>query len=176
MTKPPHLINPHRFARLIAWAQAMLGWAALMLFTDATTLNRRHIRQRYCFLSFDRIERIVRKLAIVRAAQLAHLRMRPRPAVRNAAAPGFRRRIVRGGLWRAIGGSRLRRALKHKDPAKRLQRLIAALADIDAFTRRYMLARARRRLTRLCAVLMVAPSPDRILLGPSASPCAANTS
>ena len=34
-------------------------------------------------------------------------------------------------------GGRLRKALKHRDPRVRTQRLMAALADIDGFARRY---------------------------------------
>lgn len=66
MNKPPRIINPHRFARLIAWAQAMLAWMALALFS-APAINRRHIRQRYRLLSLDRLERFVSAAAIIRA-------------------------------------------------------------------------------------------------------------
>ncbi len=141
MNKPPSPFNPHRIARLIAWLQAMLAWAASVLFTDVAQ-SRRRIRQRYGFLSLDPLARLVRDLAIVRAADLMHLRARPRfRGVRNAAAHGFRRCTTRGAWRRAIAGSRLRNALKHRDPLQRIQRLLAAIADIDAFARRY-LARA----------------------------------
>jgi uncharacterized protein (DUF58 family) len=58
---------------------------------------------------------------------------------------------------RATLGGRLRKALKHRDPRVRLQRLMAALADIDGFARRYLVARALKRLTKLNAVVMCAP-------------------
>jgi hypothetical protein len=175
MNKPQPLINPHRFARLVAWLQALLAWAAQILFATTARPNRRHIRQRYGFISLDRIERCVRALVITHAVQLAQLRRRQRP-LRNAAAFGFRRRIARGGLLRAAVGARVRKALKHRDPAQRIQRLVGALANIDAFARRYLLARAKRRLTRLHAVLIAAPMAEPVFGGPPRAPCAADTS
>jgi hypothetical protein len=177
MNKPPSPFNPHRIARLIAWLQAMLAWAASVLFAETARANRRHIRQRYRFLSLDPLARLVRDLAVLRATEFTHLRSRPRlRGVRNAAECGFRRRTTRGAWRRAIAGSRLRKALKHRDPAQRIQLLLAALADIDAFARRYLIARAKRRLTRLFPILIFAP-PVALLVSPSMpEPCAANTS
>ena len=177
MKKPPSPITPHRFARLTAWLSAMLAWAGSVLFADAARPSRRHIRQRYGFLSLDPLARLVRDLAIVRAADLAHLRTRPRfRGVRNAAAHGFRRCTARGAWRRAIAGSRLRNALKHRDPAQRIQRLLAAIADIDAFARRYLAPRAKRRLTRLFPILMLAPPAAPFFALAAPEPCAVNTS
>jgi hypothetical protein len=176
MNKPPSPFNPHRIARLIAWLQAMLAWAASVLFTDVAQ-SRRRIRQRYGFLSLDPLARLVRDLAIVRAADLMHLRARPRfRGVRNAAAHGFRRCTTRGAWRRAIAGSRLRNALKHRDPLQRIQRLLAAIADIDAFARRYLAPRARRRLTRLFPLLVFAPPAAPLIALAAPEPYAANTS
>ena len=176
MKTPPSRFNPHRIARLMAWLRAILAWAASVLFADVAH-SRRHIRQRYGFLSLDPIARLVRDLAIVRAAELTHLRTRPRfRGVRNAAAQGFRRPTARGAWKRAIAGSRLRNALKHRDPAQRIQRLLAAIADIDAFARRYLAPRAKGRLTRLFPVLLFAPSAAPLVSRAAPEPCAANTS
>jgi len=163
MNKPIRLYSPHRFARLIAWAQAMLAWAALVLFSAVAPINRRHIRQRYHALSLDCVERVVRRLAMLRAAEIAHLRTGPRRLPRNAAPDGFRRRTTPEALRRAIAGSRFRKALKHRDIAERWRRLSAALADIDAFARRYLVPRAMRRLTRLFPVLMDAPAAEPLV-------------
>jgi hypothetical protein len=177
MNKPPSPFNPHRIARLIAWLRAMLAWAASVLFADTARPSRRHIRQRYRFLSLDPLARLVRDLAIVRATDLVHLRSRPRSrGVRNAAAHGFRRRTTRGAWTRTIAGSRLRNALKHRDPAQRIHRLLAAIADIDAFARRYLVPRAKRRLTRLFPVLMFAPAAAPLVSCTAPDPCAADTS
>jgi hypothetical protein len=175
MHKPPRFITKHRLARLVAWAQAMLTWLARALLADVAP-SRRHIRQRYPAFSLDWAERIVRALAVTRAVELAGLRKRPRPPLRNAAGRGFRRRVARGAVLRAVAGSRFRKALKHRDAAQRLQRLIAAFADIDAFARRHLVARARRRLTRLHAVIPSAPPSAPCLAQAAPEPRAVNTS
>jgi hypothetical protein len=175
MNKPRPIINPHRFARLIAWAQAMLAWMALVMFSNAAA-NRRHIRQRYRFVSLDWVERFVRAAAIIRAIEITHARADPRRTRRNTAPNGFRRRIARSAYLRAVAGSRFRRALKHRDITERLRRLMAALVDIDAFARRTLVARARRRLTRLCPVVLVAPRAAALVRLTAAPPAPANTS
>lgn len=174
MNKPSSIINPHRFARLIAWAQAMLAWVALALFSN-TSVNRRYIRQRYRFLSLGRLERFVRAAAIVRAMEITRMSA-GRRAARNTAPSGFRRRIVRGAMMRAIAGSRFRKAIKHRDLRERLLRLAAALGDIDAFARRYLVPVAKRRLTRIAPVIMVAPAARHLMSGPAPSPLVINTS
>lgn len=176
MKKPPSLINPYRIARLVAWLSAMLAWAMSVLYAHASP-SRRRIRQRYGFLSLGRIERLVRALIIVRATELTRLRARPGfRGARNAAARGFRRRTAPGAWLRAIAGSRLRRALKHRDPAQHIQRLLVALGDIDGFARRYLVRRAARRLTRRRPILLLAPPAALLIARPMPQPCAANTS
>jgi len=177
MKHTPPFLTQHRFARLIAWLCAMLAWAAATLFANTTRPKRRHIRQRYAFLSLDYIERLVRELIIVRAADLTHLGARPRLCfVRNRAARGFRRRTARGAMLRSIAGSRLRKALKRRDPAQHLQVLFAALASIDALARRYLLPRAQRRLTRLFPILMFAPPAAALSSLAAPAPHAADSS
>lgn len=175
MYKTPTLLKPHRVARLIAWLRAMLAWAVSVLWTEDAPANRRHIRQRYRFLSLDRIERYVRALAIIRAMDITRLRVRRR-GLRNTAGSGFRRRTERAAMMRAVAGSRFRKALKHRDPVQRVRRLFAALADIDAFARRYLVPRALRRLTRLYAVLVCAPSSHPLCSRATPAPCGADTS
>lgn len=171
-----HFLHPHRFARIVRWAQAMLAWLALLLFADAPRVDRRRIRQRAGFASLDWAARLVRTLAILRAAEISGIRKRPRPPLRNAAGAGFRRRITRGAICRAIAGARFRKALKARDPRTRLQLLLTALADIDAFARRYLLPRALRRLTKLHAVIMRAPPADSIFSLTAPEPCRADSS
>jgi hypothetical protein len=169
------IIKPYRFARILIWAKAMLAWLALALFSE-TRINRRHIRRRYHFISRAWIERLVGTLAIIRATELAALPRIKRPPPRNAAPPGFRRRAWRAGVHRAILGARLRKALKHKDPRRHFERLFAALSDIDAFVRRYLLKRVLRRFTKRRAVVMAASPAVAVLALAVAAPGAADTS
>lgn len=174
MHKPPPLLTPHRCARLVAWAQAMLAWLATALF-GAGALSGAWRLRRYPLL--DSIEHLVRGLAICRTIELAHLRERPRARLlHDTLGAGFRRRTERSEILRSIAGSRWRKALKHRDPAQRLQRLLAALADIDSFARRYLVPRAMRRLTRLFPVLPVAPPAVRVASRAAPETCAVNSS
>lgn len=157
MRSPTRLLKPHRFARITLWARTVLAWLVFALFSDAAHISRRRIRQRCRFAALDRIERLVRALAVIRAAELAGLRKPSRRVFAAAAPAGFRRRIKGGALLRAAVGARFRKALKHRIPCRRIQRLLAALADIDALARRCLVRRVKRGLARLCAVVPVTP-------------------
>ncbi len=78
---------------------------------------------------------------------------------------------------RAVFGARARKALRARNTLERIQRLIAAFSDIDGFTRRYMVVRALKRLTKLSAIIMIAP-PAELVRGPPlhAPPSGADTS
>jgi hypothetical protein len=161
MHKRPPLLNPNRIARLVSWAVAMLSWIALAL-CGARFTSRRHVRQRYGFVSLAWLTKLLGALAMIRAAEMAPVRPPPSRTMRNAAPAGFRRRINRPGQMRAILGSRLRKALAAPTAHGRICRLIAAFRDLDGFARRYLLPRALKRLTKLHAVLMVAPAADPV--------------
>jgi hypothetical protein len=176
LNKPNRLLKPHRFARLVLWAKTMLIWLAVVLFDETAAIDRRRIRQRYRFASLDALERLVRALAVIRAVEITGVSRRPRPPLRNAAPAGFRRRVRRSGLMRATVGSRFRKALKAHDPRARIHRLLAALADIDAFARRYLAPRALRRLTKLHSVVMYAPPAEAVVSLAATEPRAADTS
>ncbi|MBX3428394.1 MAG: hypothetical protein KF779_02305 [Hyphomonadaceae bacterium] len=174
-TRPP-LLNPNRTARLISWAVAMLSWIALVLCGERFA-NRRHIRQRYGFVSLAWLKQLLGALAIARVAEMLTDRRAPSRTLRNTAPACFRRRINRAGMSRAILGSRLRKALAAPTPHGRISRLIAAFRDLDGFTRRYLLPRALRRLTKLCAIIMVAPPAQcAASLGLPLTPACADTS
>lgn len=174
MNKPTRLLNPHRTARLAAWALAMLAWVAGMLFGQGAP-HRRRLRQRGRFFSLDRLARLTCRLAMIRAVEIAGIRPRQR-TIRNAAPAGFQRRTAPRARERACIGARLRKAMKRGDVAARIGFLAAALADIDAFARRYLLARALRRLTKLCAIVAFAPPAVAILAPPAFTPAAADSS
>ncbi len=174
MNKPVHFLSQHRLARLIAWALAMLAWVADALLGEGAP-HRRRLRQRGGFFSLDRLARFTCRLALARAADIVGLRARQR-AIRNAAPSGFRRRTTPRALLRACIGSRLRRAVKRGDVAARIRFLRAALSDIDAFARRYTVPRALRRLTKLCAIVPIAPRTEAMLGPPAPSPACADSS
>jgi hypothetical protein len=174
MRKPIRFLRQHRRDRLIAWALAMLTWVASVLFTERAP-TRRRIRQRYRRLSLRMLTRLVRNLAIIRAVELTQIRP-PQRQVRNAAPSGFRRRTRPRALVRAVIGARLRKAFKRGDLAQRVQFLISALADIDAFARHYLVPRALRRLTKLCAIIPIAPQADAISSALAPAPACADSS
>lgn len=174
MHKPVRFLSPHRRARLIAWALAMLAWVAGALF-GAGFFGRRRLRQRGHYLSLERLTRLTCRLALVRAIELTGIRPRER-ARRNSAPAGFRRRIAQRALRRASTGARLRKALKQGDLATPISFLARALADIDAFAHRYLVARARRRLTKLCAIVLIAPPAAAILAQLAHVPALADSS
>jgi hypothetical protein len=153
----------------------MLAWLAALFFDDAPSTNRRHIRQRYGYAAIGWAERLIANLALIRAVELSGVAARFYPNKRNAAPTGFRRRM-RGVSLRAALGARARKAIRSPDAFKRIQLLIAAFADIDAFARRYLVKRAITRLTRICAIIMIAPPAEavRTLAAPAAA--AADTS
>jgi len=173
--KPPPLLSPHRTARFIRWAVLMLEWLAALLFADARA-SRRRIRQRYGLISFAWAYRLLRALVIIRAVQLTGLRARAGPRPRNGAPAGFRRRVNRNAVMRATFGARARKALNACNTLGRIQRLIAAFSDLDGFTRRYMVPRALKRLSKLCAIIMIAPPAEATRLRAMPAPCGADTS
>jgi hypothetical protein len=173
MQKPVRFLKPHRAARIIAWALAMLTWVVDALF-GAGVSGRRRLRQRGRHFSLDRLARLTCLLALARAAEIAGIRPRAR-VIRNAAPAGFRRRTTPHALIRACIGAPLRKALKRGDLATRIRFLAAALSNLDAFARRYLLPRALRRLTKLCAIVACAPGAALTLGAPAPSPALADS-
>ena len=169
MRKPPHS-NVHRLARLILCARAMIIWAAAVLF-DGLIPSRRRIRQRYGMLSIDRLTRLVRILLVARAGQMIVKRREAR-SFRDAAGPGFRRRVRPRNVLRSIAGSRLRRFMRHGGDAERFARLVRMLNNLDAYARAFLLRRAENGVNRLAPVLAVRPPHDaaRTLFAPSPAP------
>lgn len=148
------ILNQHRASRVILWAQTLLSWALLLLYSSKSQINRRHMRQRFGLLSIEHVKRTVCALIVVRAVEIAGLRGGSGRWRRNAPL-GFRCRPRTAGIMRASIGARLRRALCHRDVRERIVRLLAAFSDIDGFARRYLVARGR--LTRLRPIVIAAP-------------------
>lgn len=176
ITRSPH-ISEQRFARLTAWAGLMLAWIGMMLFgAERPRPRRRLLRRRYRYLSLHPMARLIARFVVMRAAEM--LNRRPaRSDVRCDFAPdGFARRTRPRQLVRAAIGSRLRRALRHRDIAARFAVLAHALANLDALVAGFM-RRARRGLTRLYPITLAAPPADAVRSSaPPPAACAADTS
>jgi hypothetical protein len=137
------LTTPHRRQRLVLWAIAMLSWIAAVLFAERE-ITHRQLRQRRR-ASIDGLRRVVINLILLRARELSGLRPRKLRFWKHG------RDLRTRHLIRSLVGSKLRRALKHKDPAMRIARLIGALRNLDAYAQ-HLALRMRRRLTRLWAI------------------------
>lgn len=133
MSSPP-IISNHRLARLALWLLALVAWFAL-------GGQRSERQRRRANISFDKVERAVRDLILIRAAQLLPPR-KAKPRRHNAPKPPPVRLRAAGGVW-------LRRRLsKRGDLVTRAAQLLAALRN----WRELAAALARRRaagLTRL---------------------------
>jgi len=134
----------HRRQRLALWALAMLSWIAAVLF-GGKCVTVRHMRQRYARVSIERLTRLAIHLIIIRAGELAPVRSGKLRYWR------YGRHLVAPHFFRSLVGSKLRRVLKHKDPATRVANLIAALRNLDSAARQ-LASRMQRRLTRLWAI------------------------
>ncbi|MGD9982277.1 MAG: hypothetical protein AB7H66_13125 [Hyphomonadaceae bacterium] len=150
---PKRHLSQHRRARLIAWTLAMLAWLAWVFVADRAP-SRRHMRQRYGLISLDRLARKVALLILVRAGELAHKRRRANPFLARCRGRARQPRHI----CRSIIGSRLRRALKHRDFTTRITILTDALRRLDVWARRYV-RQMRRGLTRLWPI-RAKPAPS----------------
>ena len=132
------LTTTHQRQRLVLWALAMLSWIAAVLFAGKE-ITHRQLRQRYKRVSLESLTRMTIHLIVIRATELGRWpRRKPRFWSR-----GCDLRVRH--LMRSLVGSKLRRALKSKQPEERIEALKYVLHHLDVFAR-YV---ARRRLTRL---------------------------
>ncbi|WP_395645280.1 hypothetical protein [Terricaulis sp.] len=126
----------------------MLAWIAALL-SGAEPL-RRHLRHRCRKMSLHVIVRLIKQLILVRAAQINGLRRKRRPILFKHGRDLRRRHFLR-----SLYGSKLRRALRHRDPLARIVLLAQALKDLDALAERFA-QRLRCGFMRLWAI---APAP-----------------
>lgn len=157
---PPPPISNHRLARLALWLLALLAWFA------CGRIGERQ-RRRYGEVSTKKIERAVRDLIIIRAAQL--LTTRKRGARRYHANP------VRTSL-RAVAGVWLRRRLRTQgDVIARTQHLLAALRNWRALAAELAYRRCKG-LTRLAPINFQPEPTAPVCVLAFAAPAAADTS
>jgi hypothetical protein len=162
-------LTQHRLRRLALWTLAMLSWLAAMLPANRA-IARRHLQQRIGFISLPWLTRRVGHILIVRAAQLGRLRRRKRLRFWRHG-----RDLRPAHLIRSVLGGRLRRALKHRDAATWIAKLIHVLRNLDAYARP-LIRRLRGGLTRL-ARLMPAITPAAAIHGaPASAPAIADSS
>lgn len=152
------IISNRRLARLALWLLAVLAWFVLG--------DRHH--QRRAHITFDKIERAVRDLILIRAAQILGPR-KTKPRRHHGQTP------TRISL-RAVGGSWLRRRLRTRgDLFARAAKLLAALRD----WRDLGAELARRRaagLTRLAPARLIADLAAPVHAPAPLTLCAADTS
>jgi hypothetical protein len=119
----------------------MLRWIAAVVFAGQA-VTARQVRARHKRVSLDGLTRLVIQLLIVRSAELARRKCRRLRFFRHG------RDLKRRHFIRSLLGARLRRALKPKTLAARIDALIRALRDLDLYARQL----ANRRLTRLWSI------------------------
>lgn len=139
------LTTAHQRRRLALWALTMLRWIAAVLFAGRT-VTARQFETRRERLSLHGLTRLVIQLLIVRSGELARPRRRRLRFFRNG------RELKRRHFIRSFLGARLRRVLKPRGIAARIDALIRVLRDLDLYARQL----ARRRITRLWSI---APAP-----------------
>jgi hypothetical protein len=148
------LTTSHQRRRLALWALTMLRWIAAVLFAGKP-VSARQLHARCGRVSLERLTRMVVRLLIIRSSEL-----RPR---RRGRLRFFRHgRDLRPRHYiRSLLGARLRRVLKPKHLAARIDALIGVLRHLDRYARQL----AKRRITRLWGV-NPAPTPAAILSAP----------
>jgi hypothetical protein len=149
-------LTQHRIQRLALWGLATLSWMAAVLFGDR--LIAFHQLRRFDDTTLLGVKRMVVALLIERALNMLHRRRNRRRA-----------RLWRHGLdlrprhWiRSLLGSKLRRALNHRDPATHMAQLIAVLRNLDAYAAR-LARRMRLGLRRLWSTVAPIASAELVL-------------
>ena len=154
MKTSSRFISDHRLARLIRWGEAVLAWLIAIILADATP-QPRHGRR--CAM-LEAMPRFIESLLVLRVSNLVFARVPARRTRRPRHAPaGFLRRApTRTQTLRAAVGLKLRRRLRPRDLCARFRIWLEALRDLDAFAAP-LIARARRRLTRLAPLVIARP-------------------
>lgn len=153
-SRRPFLLTQHRLKRLTAWAMLLLAWM-LAVFSEGAAMSSRQARTRHGRGNLDRIARIVCALIAQYTARLPNRRRKPYQALRQFASRGFVQRKQRH-LWRSAFGSALRRRLYAHDPRQRIEKLSAALRNLDELAAMFA-RRMERGFTRLKPLVLASP-------------------
>lgn len=121
-------------------------------------------------MSLEGLKRMVLKLILVRAHELARRRTPQRFHL-------FRhgRALKRRHIMRSVIGSRLRRMLKRTKAEERITVLIDVLRNLDHYAA-LLAKRLKRRLTRLFAIIATPLPAWPLFGGPASSPACTDTS
>ena len=130
----------------------MLRWIAAVLFAGKPA-NARQVTARHKRVSLEGLTRLVVQLLIIRSAELMQRRRKRLRFFRHG------RDLRRRHYIRSLLGARLRRVLKPKSIAARIDALIRVLRHLDLYARQL----AKRRITRLWSVTP-APTPAPLSL------------
>ena len=160
---PTHhpILTSHRLQRYVLWALALVSWIAATAFANRPISARR--ARRFGDVSWLDLSHLVGNLLMIRAlhmlGRVPPLRRVPYWLRDRGARPSHFRR--------SLFGAKLRRALRHKDPATHLAQLIAVLRNLNAYAAHLARnIRRRRRLLRLVPQIAAAT----LMLGPPAPP------
>jgi hypothetical protein len=162
------ILTRRRLQSYILWTLAMLSWFAAVACSNRPIGNRRAEQRGDISLAW--LARAVSALIMIRALHMI-----------GRTPPPRQRYWMRGcdtrpsHFIRSLLGARLRRLLKHKDPATHVAQLISLLRNLDthaAHLARCMRGRRRRLFRKLPNI-----APTVTLIGPPApSPAFANSS
>jgi hypothetical protein len=161
-------MNEHRLARAAAWAMAVFVWLIAGM-PNHTSAGKRH-HKRYAGVRIAQLRAFVRNVVLIRAAQL--VKPLPLHRFRNYAPAGFRRGHACQTLRRIAGGW-LRRRLNCSGS---LVRLLGALRQWRRPGAELARRHRKRRLTRLCPMLIVRPPASLIRSMAALAPAYADSS
>lgn len=164
---PP--ITDLRSSRLHRWVQLWLKWLGCFLRGAAAFAPLSREAEAIAHHWLDRVERLVVTLVLIRGRHFyAPRSLAPAPAYR-----GFAVKRIGRGFRRALVGARLRRALRRKTLAARIEALCQSLGALLALwlkSRPHALTRRRPLLARRSASVLA------FAAAPLAAPAAADTS
>lgn len=147
------LIKHHRLQRYILWLLAMLSWVGAVMFANRA-IGARHNRQRGD-ITLAHLSRWVGNLIVTRATAIARATGKRQHTWRYSR---FQRPTA---FRRSLLGAKIRRLLKHKDPAAHIAQLITVLRNLDAHAAQLALnaRHRRRRLVRIVPTIAPCARP-----------------
>jgi hypothetical protein len=164
-----HLISPHRLQRILLWTLTVLAWMDGAVF-GALDVTWRHVSQRADLIWLPGLARVVGGLIVARAVHLARLRQPKRILYWRFGVdrrrPHFRRSVL---------GSKLRRALRHRDERAWIARLIQVLRNLDSYARQ-LVQRLRCGHTRLWRTWAPVALTTALVGSPAPAPACADSS
>jgi hypothetical protein len=160
------ILSTHRLRRLALWTLTVLHWIAANLIHQRA-ITPRHRTQRGD-ISLQWLARLVANLIAIRALHILG-------AQRKASYWRHGRDLRRRHYRRSLLGSKLRRALKHRDLATHIAQLITLLRNLDKEGAR-LAFRIRHRLRRLWRIMPAIAPAEAPYGAPASSPALSDSS